>query len=157
MTQHINIQIPGQSLSVPLPALLSLMAGEPANAPVLALPAEFGAPLQGGFYAGPHWEDGKLVHLIGANESLGDAEWDAAKTKAAEYQSSGFADWFLPNRDQMQIARIYAQGKFEKVYHWTSTPYDAPNAWAVGFEYGSVYIRNRHGEFRVRPFRRLSI
>ena len=157
MTQHINIQIPGQSLSVPLPALLSLMAGEPANAPALALPAEFGAPLQGGFYAGPHWEDGKLVHLIGANESLGDAEWDAAKTKAGKYFDDGHDDWFLPTKDQLTVGLLYAKDKFEPVWHWTQSLYGSYYAWAVDFEDGGVHFCGRDDEFRVRPFRRLSI
>ena len=157
MTQQINIQIPAQALSVPLPALLSLMAAEQVKAPSLVLPAEFGAELQGGFYAGPHWEDGKLVHLIGTPESLGDEDWDDSKTAAAEYRGGGFADWFLPSREQLEIARIYAQDKFEKARHWTSTPYVSGFAWAVGFEDGSVFINDRLSEFRVRPFRRLSI
>lgn len=157
MTQQINIQIPAQALSVPLPALLSLMATEQVKSPPLALPAEFGAELQGGFYAGPHWEDGKLVHLIGANESLGDEDWDDAKAGAENYLGGGFSDWFLPNRDQLQIARIYAQDKFDKVWHWSSTPYGECNAWSVAFEYGRTDVSHRYCEFRVRPFRRLSI
>lgn len=63
MTQSINIQIPGQSLAVPLPKLLALLADE---APVVApagLPAAIGAELQGGIYVGPMVEDGQLVHL----------------------------------------------------------------------------------------------
>lgn len=126
-------------------------------APSLVLPAEFGAQLQGGFYAGPHWADGKLVHLIGAPESLGDEEWNDAKTAAAEYEGGGFSDWFLPNRDQLQIARIYAQDKFDGAIHWTSTQYSEDDAWAVGFEYGTVFTWFKSYVFRVRPFRRLSI
>lgn len=157
MTQHINIQIPGQSLSVPLPALLSLMTGEPANAPALSLPAEFGAPLQGGFYAGPHWEDGKLVHLIGANESLGDWQWEDAKNKAGQYFDDGHDDWFLPTKDQLTVGLLYAKNKFESVWHWTQSPCGSGNAWAVYFENGDVYLGYRYSEFRVRPFRRLSL
>jgi len=157
MTQQINIQIPAQALSVPLPALLSLMAAEQVKAPSLVLPAEFGAELQGGFYAGPHWEGGKLVHMIGAPESLGDEEWDDAKTAAQEYRGGSFSDWFLPNREQLQIARIYARDKFEKTIHWSSTQYSEYCAWAVNFEYGRVLYWVKNDGFRVRPFRRLSI
>lgn len=157
MTQHINIQIPGQTLNVPLAALLSLIAAEPANAPSLTLPAPFGAELQGGIYAGPHWEDGELIHLIASTESLGDTEWDDAKTSAADYRGSDFADWFLPSREQLEIARIYIQERFEKVWHWTSTPYVSGDAWAVYFGDGDVGTGGRDGVFRVRPFRRLSI
>lgn len=125
--------------------------------PHIALPAQFGAPLQGGFYAGPHWEDGKLVHLIGADESLGDAEWNAAKTKAGKYFDDGYDDWFLPTKDQLTVGLLYAKDKFEKVWHWTQTPYGPNFAWAVDFEDGIMGVDNRSSEFRVRPFRRLSL
>lgn len=128
-----------------------------APAPTIALPAQFGAELQGGIYAGPIWEGGKLVHLIAAQESIGDRKWEAAKTKAAEYRSDGFEDWFLPERQHLMIAQIYIKDKFEKAYHWSATPYGENFAWAVTFENGSVYILNRFNEFLVRPFRRLSI
>jgi len=126
-------------------------------APAIALPAQFGAPLQGGFYAGPHWEDGKLVHLIGANKSLGDAEWEDAKTKAGQYFDDGYDDWFLPTKDQLTVGLLYAKDKFEKVWHWTQTPYGSDCAWAVDFESGYVCNCRRYREFRVRPFRRLSL
>lgn len=123
----------------------------------IALPAAFGAPLQGGFYAGPHFEDGKLVHLIGAPEALGDHKWEDAKTRASEYRGGGFDDWFLPDLDQLTIARIYAKAKFDKTYHWSAAPFGSSYAWYVDFEHGYVDTSHRRNEFRVRPFRRLSI
>lgn len=163
MTQQIGILIKEQSLNVPLTGLLSLLAPKvegiagtllQAGPASPSLPAAFGAALQGGIYVGPIWGDGKLVHLIAAPETLDDAKWDDAKTAASEYRGTGHSDWFLPTRDHLEIARIYAQEKFEKVYHWSATPYGSRRAWAVAFESGSVFISTRGGEFRVRPFRR---
>ena len=163
MTQQIGILIKEQSLNVPLTGLLSLLdpqvegvAGTLLQAEPAApsLPAAFGAELQGGIYVGPIWEDGKLVHLIAASETLDDSEWADAKTAASEYRGAGHSDWFLPTQDHLEIARIYAQDQFEKVYHWTSTPFGSGYAWAVDFELGRVSFRLRSHEFRLRPFRR---
>lgn len=158
MTQQINIQIPQQNLQVPLPALLSLLSNAPvpsANTP--ELPAEFGAELQGGIYAGPIWENGKLEHLIAAPETLGEHDWDDAGEVASKYRGGGFEDWFLPTKPHLMIAQIYVRDAFEQGYHWTSTPGGEYYAWGVDFEHGHVLINHRSHEFRVRPFRRLSI
>lgn len=155
---HIDAK-DGIHLRKQIAAMLAAEAAPPAPLPDcgIVLPAAFGAELQGGFYAGPHFEDGKLVHLIGAPEALGDHKWEDAKTKASEYRGGGFEDWFLPDLDQLTVARIYAKAKFDKAYHWSATPFGLNSVWYVSFDYGYVYITFRRSEFRVRPFRRLSI
>ncbi|MGG4580304.1 Lcl C-terminal domain-containing protein [Alcaligenes sp. Me129] len=156
MTQSINIQIPGQSLAVPLPKLLALLADE---APVVApagLPAAIGADLQGGIYVGPMAEDGQLVHLIAAKESLGSHDWEAAKVEVSRYKDGGFLDWRLPTKDEAMVALVHAKSLFDQEWHWTSTERGS-YTWAVVFEFGRVASLTRFSEFRVRPFRRLSI
>lgn len=128
-----------------------------ASTPSQVLPAEFDAELQGGIYVGPIWENGQLVHLIAAPDTLPDVEWADALRNASDYRGGGHEDWFLPNRDQLQIARIYAQDKFDRAIHWTSTQSSEDYAWAIGFDDGYVLTWLKGGEFRVRPFRRLSI
>lgn len=134
----------------------SLLRSSPSES--LSLPAEFGAELQGGIYVGPHWVDGKLEHLIAAPETLPGAEWDDAQRIASNYTGPDdalvrYSDWVLPTREQLEIARIYAQEFFENGYHWSSTPCGSFTAWAVDFEYGDVTTWHRRNEFRVRPFR----
>jgi len=156
MTQSINIQIPGQSLAVPLPKLLALLADE---APIVApagLPAAIGADLQGGIYVGSMVEEGLLVHLIAAKESLGSHDWEAAKVESSRYKGGGFLDWRLPTKDEAMVALVHAKSLFEQEWHWTSTERGS-YSWAVDFEDGSVLTNHRDYEFRVRPFRRLSI
>ncbi len=156
MAQSINIQIPGQSLAVPLPKLLALLADE---APVVApagLPAAIGAELQGGIYVGPMVEDGQLVHLITAKESLGSHDWETAKVEASRYKGGGFLDWRLPTKDEAMVALVNAKSLFDQEWHWTSTERGS-YPWAVDFEDGGVGYDHRRNEFRVRPFRRLSI
>src|SRR5690606_21319478 len=120
MTQQIGITIDQQKLNVPLPALLSLLAQEQAvpTAAGFSLPAEFGKPLQGGIYVGPIIEDGKVVHLIAANETLDPLDWDGANTAGSEYRDGLFDDWYLPTKAELLIALIYAQSAFEHGYHW---------------------------------------
>lgn len=156
MTQSINIQIPGQSLAVPLPKLLALLAiEEPVVAPA-GLPAAIGAELQGGIYVGPMVEDGQLVHLITAKESLGSHDWETAKVEASRYKGGAFLDWRLPTKDEAMVALAHAKSLFEQEWHWTSTERGS-YSWAVDFERGTRERRHPGNEFRVRPFRRLSI
>lgn len=156
MQSNIQIQIPQQSLQISLSAL-SQVLDQAAPQDIAAsplLPAEIGADLQGGIYVGPMVEDGKLIHLISASESIGDYDWESAPDKAREYRAGGFDDWHLASKPEMLVALAHAQDKFEKVYHWTSTPYGSGLAWAVVFEDGDVNVDLRHYAFRVRPFRR---
>lgn len=157
----IQLNIHAKSASALRNELASILAQPAPLAPLppsgLILPAAFGAELQGGIYAGPHFEDGKLVHLIAAPESIGEHQWEAGKTAAAEYRGAGFGGWFMPEKSHLMIAQIYIKDRFEKAYHWSATPYGGGGAWRVSFEDGYVYITNRIHEFRVRPFRRLSI
>jgi len=168
MTQQIGITIQEQKLQVPLTALLSMLApaqeipgtllqAEPYLSAAPPLPAEIGADLQGGIYAGPMIENGRLVHLIAAKETLPDCEWDEAQKAAEDYEGGGYSDWYLPSKAELLIALAHIQDKFEKTWHWTATPYGGHHAWAVGFEYGYVNYWHRDSEFLVRPFRRLSI
>ncbi len=156
MTQSVNIQIPGQTLAVPLSKLLTLLANEEPVAAPVGLPAAIGAELQGGIYVGPMVEDGQLVHLIAAKESLGCHEWETAKVEASRYKGGGFLDWRLPTKDEATVALVHAKARFDQGYHWTSTERGS-YAWAVVFENGYVNGDSRDSEFRVRPFRRLSI
>ena len=124
---------------------------------VLLLPAAIGAPLQGGIYTGPIIEHGQLVHLITSSEYLDDQEWEDAKKAAADYRGGDFEDWFLPEQAHLMVAWANNKDAFKPDYHWTSTPYGSNCAWAVYFEDGDVGICLRYNEFRVRPFRRLSL
>lgn len=158
MTQSINIQIPAQTMAIPLPNLLAMIAQDkPIAAPGLAgLPAAIGAELQGGIYVGPMVEDGQLVHVIAAAKALGDHEWMKGRRVAADHRGGGFTDWRLPTKNEALVALAHAKDLFDDCWHWTSTERgDYP--WAVDFEYGIVLSRYRFSEFRVRPFRRLSI
>ena len=160
--RNLNINLranQGQAHASPIPALLlaalaSERAPQPEPASAIILPAAIGAELQGGIYTAPMVEDGKLIHLIRAKESLGDTNWDAAQSKASEYRGGGLDDWYLPPKREMIVGLVHDQEGFDQVWHWTASPYPESLAWAVHFESGSVDLYLRYTEFRVRPFRR---
>lgn len=123
---------------------------------LFSLPAQIGAELQGGIYAGPYVEDGQVHHLISAREDLGSQEWEVAGQHAKEYKGGGFSDWRLPTKNEGMACLAAVAGLFEKSYYWTSTPSGSGTAWAVSFEGGDVLFWYRDREFRVRPVRRFT-
>ena len=170
MTQQISITIQEQALQVPLVKLLSLLANpgqeiagtlmqaDPYLHCTPSLPAEIGAELEGGIYVGPRVENGRLIHLIAAKKAIGKFEWDKAQAASSDYEGEDCGDWFLPSKEDMQVALTNAQNLFDKdEWHWTSTPFGSYYAWAVDFERGYVGNWGRYREFLVCPFRRLSI
>jgi len=77
-----------------------------------------------------------------------------AALAASEYSADGHTDFYLPSHREALLL-LAAEGFSEDVGDvWTSTPYGSGNAWAVGFEDGSVFRWTRGHEFRVRPVRR---
>jgi len=136
---------------------------------------------EGGVFAGDtRGDDGTVYGLItpekdigsyawGGDGSLDLSDWDGltntnsllsrncpAAKAANQYEADGHADFYLPSRRELLIAAANIPHLFQKTRHWTSTPFGSCYAWAVDFEYGTVGLNRRHGEFRVRPFRRLN-
>ena len=92
---------------------------------------------------------------------------------AEDLNCSGVDDWFLPSKDELDLAyNLLAQdriggkdtpvGGFNKGYYWTSTDYNNETAWSQYFMDGQQFDRvqtlsgNRlppKNPFRVRPIR----
>ena len=92
---------------------------------------------------------------------------------AEDLNCSGVDDWFLPSKDELDLAyNLLAQdriggkdtpvGGFNKGYYWTSTDYNNETAWSQYFMDGQQFDRvqtlsgNRlppSNPFRVRPIR----
>ena len=71
-----------------------------------------------------------------------------------DYAGGGFGDWFLPSKDQLNEFYIYSQkwlpgGVFGGQY-WSSTEYDAGEAWVQDFANGQQYIDNTSDGAQVR-------
>ncbi|HEV8506022.1 MAG TPA: hypothetical protein VGQ53_11500 [Chitinophagaceae bacterium] len=61
-----------------------------------------------------------------------------------DYARGGFTEWFLPSKDQLD--KLYGNkifvGGFTNAMYWSSTEYDAGEAWIQDFSDGQQYIDN---------------
>jgi hypothetical protein len=71
-----------------------------------------------------------------------------------DYAGGGFGDWFLPSKDQLNEFYIYSQkwlpGGVLGGQYWSSTEYDAGEAWVQDFANGQQYIDNTSDGAQVR-------
>jgi hypothetical protein len=84
-------------------------------------------------------------------ESAG--EWDEAINFATDLVDSGFDDWYLPTRNELELVynQIADLGNFQPSYYWSSSEYSSNTAWSVGFNDGNTDSNLKHhaGRFRV--------
>ena len=68
---------------------------------------------------------------------------------------NGYSDWFLPSKDELN--QMYLQksviGGFATYYYWSSSEYDAVNAWGQNFNYGAQGVFHKNDTFYVRAVR----
>jgi len=109
--------------------------------------------------------DGSGQHgLIAANKDVsghspgkleGDFTWYDAKIACENFVSEGFADWFLPNREQLN--QLYQQriavGNFDENYYWSSTEQSSDIAWNQNFFVSDQYKYYKANVAQVRPVR----
>lgn len=83
-----------------------------------------------------------------------DTAWSAAAL-ARSYTGNGYTDWFLPSFAELaQFGYITSYVKFNTNYYWTSTEYDASNAYA--FPIGDIpfpEMKSMVNNMSVRPVR----
>jgi len=79
---------------------------------------------------------------------------------ARAYNGGGYSDWYLPSKDELNQLYLNrdAIGGFYTTprSYWSSSEYDAHNAWYQAFDDGHQYSLNYYGKnppFRVRAVR----
>lgn len=91
--------------------------------------------------------------------------WAEALTASFGQISAGFADWRLPNKNELEFIveeacsqpainrRIFPATPSQ--FYWTSSPYagSAQGAWSVDFGYGTVSATVKTGKLPVRLVR----
>jgi len=67
----------------------------------------------------------------------------------------GYNDWFLPSKDELDklFTNKVAIGGFAGSYYWSSSEYDANNAWYQYFNDGYQYDYYKFNTYRVRAVR----
>ncbi len=76
---------------------------------------------------------------------------DYAAKKCIDYEAGGYADWFLPSKDELNLM-FQNIGGFSGVYYRSSSEYSAYYAWVQSLYYG-YYNPGRESAYMVRPVR----
>ena len=63
------------------------------------------------------------------------------------------SQWFIPTKEQLQLAYKTIPASFSSVYYWSSTEVLATSAWLQGFGTGGIFSYCKALTFCVRPFR----
>ena len=76
-----------------------------------------------------------------AQTEFQNVQWGAARQKCADLSFGGFNDWFLPNKDQLNLMyeclKKQGLGGFSNDRYWSSSEYDSNYAWVQSFSNGS--------------------
>jgi len=82
------------------------------------------------------------------------AEW------CVNYTLDGYNDWYLPAKDELHLAYTNRAGlgalELASSTHWSSTQYNASNAWNENMSNGSQHYY-KTSAYLVRPVRRIRI
>ena len=68
---------------------------------------------------------------------------------------NGKSDWFLPSKDELNLMFLKKDfiGDFSNDYYWSSSQYDANQAYSQNFSTGEVTGTNKNGFIMVRAIR----
>lgn len=82
---------------------------------------------------------------------------NSAAVYASAYANNGYDDWYLPAKDELSELHLRRGlvGGFSPVSYWSSTEYNAYDAWTRHFGYGYPSYDSKASleGFRVRPVR----
>jgi len=76
-----------------------------------------------------------------------------------DFTYNGFSDWFLASKDElaeMYTNRVVLGNNFSPDPYWSSSEYDANNAWLQDFYFGYQNYYRKSPTFYVRPVRSFS-
>lgn len=81
--------------------------------------------------------------------------WDAAMAYCESLTASGFDDWYLPDRDELNALYMNSssiEGLTNDKY-WSSAEYSSSQAYYLDFETGEQNYSNKTTTYKVRPVR----
>jgi hypothetical protein len=95
--------------------------------------------------------------LVAAITDLGSMDWNSAKTACDELILNGYSDWHLPSKEELNALYVNLKqiggGGFADDYYWSSTEYDATDAYYFSFYNGSASGSNKTNTRTVRGVR----
>ena len=87
----------------------------------------------------------------------GCATFGTAADICANLGLGGYSDWFLPSKDELHLMyanlKVAGVGGFAGSYYWSSSEYDAGNAWGQYFNGGGQFNYYKFSTYRVRAVR----
>jgi hypothetical protein len=86
----------------------------------------------------------------------GNVAGGSAAGRARAYTGGSKTDWYLPSKDELTELRLQKDtvGGFETTLYWSSTEFDASNAWRRAFQGGSSLTgATKNGALYFRPIR----
>jgi hypothetical protein len=93
--------------------------------------------------------------IVATLKDLGES--GKAAQLCAGYELSGYRDWFLPGRNELNLMyknlKQKGRGNFKDGWYWSSSEYAADSAWLQDFSVGSRYGLGRNNSFCVRAAR----
>jgi uncharacterized repeat protein (TIGR02543 family) len=82
---------------------------------------------------------------------------DTAADRCANLSLGGYSDWFLPSKDELNLMyenlKVSGVGGFAVNYYWSSSEFNATNAWSQFFFNGFQLNYFKYFTFRVRAVR----
>ena len=94
------------------------------------------------------------VTLNISGKEKGFFNWYGARVAANAFVE-GYSDWFLPNKDQLNLLYLNenAVGDFVDKFYWSSTERDVSNAWRQFFGDGYQHDYTKSQGYRARAVR----
>ena len=114
----------------------------------------YGIPVPGGTSAAIGSGQANTTTIVNA---FGNSCWAAWRCDQLDLNS--YSDWFLPSKDELNEmylhnAEIGGFGAFGFYYYWSSTEYDAYEAWFLNFNWGgNASPQGKHYAGAVRAVR----
>jgi hypothetical protein len=113
------------------------------------------------------WSNGTNVLIDSTGNAVGEGQKNTSRITtihgAGDYAAklcdeltlNGYSDWFLPSKNELNllfIKKSHFSGLVDG-YYWTSTEYNAENAWNQYFPFGPQYYANKLDSACVRAIR----
>jgi hypothetical protein len=97
-----------------------------------------------------------LALLVAPKSTEVEATWSKEFPKVFQkLKEQGFnpSQWFVPTKEQLELAYQNIPNEFSTTYYWSSTESNATLACHQNFRNGDIFIASKTASLRVRAFR----